>query len=245
MLFTAADLIRSGGPTGINVRYLEYEVTGLFATEMYLYDNTFVAMQLSDAQYVAGLGDAVSGVQIRVHDPWRAQQIGDRIADSLGGYPIYAESWMKQNAQLFGALKLEKLGMGLIIAFITVVAAFSIIGTLTMIVGEKTREIGILRARGLPRASIGRVFLAQGATIGVVGTAAGVLLGLALGWVLDESRLITIDPQIYFVDHLPVHFQPLDLLVVIGTSLTIALGATLPTSRWAAQLQPVDAIRHE
>ena len=225
-------------------RFWRFEVTGTFKTDMYQYDDGFAVMRLDVAQRFAGLGDAVSGLQVRVRDPWKAREVAARLEDRLG-YPYRTEAWQDQNGSLFGALKLEKLGMGLIIAFITVVAAFNIIGTLTMIVGEKTREIGILLAMGLTPASIGRIFRAQGAAIGVVGTSAGLALGILVSLLLDRSGLIRIDPSIYFIDHLPVHLQLSDVLIVILVSLGIALAATVPASRRASRLLPVDAIRHE
>jgi lipoprotein-releasing system permease protein len=223
-------------------RYWQFEVTGTFDTGMFQYDDA--VMRLDVAQEFAGLGDAVSGIQVRVRDPWRAPEVAARLVERLG-YPYRAVAWQDQNQSLFGALKLEKLGMGLIITFITIVAAFNIIGTLTMIVGEKTREIGILLAMGLTQRAIGRVFVAQGAAIGAVGTGVGLALGGGIAWLLNSSRLIRIDPSIYFIDHLPVHVQPLDVGIVILVSLSIALAATLPAARWAAALQPVEAIRHE
>jgi lipoprotein-releasing system permease protein len=186
----------------------------------------------------------VSGIQVRVRDPWAAPAVAARLSEQLG-YPFRTVAWQEQNQSLFGALKLEKLGMGLIITFITIVAAFNIIGTLTMIVGEKTREIGILMAMGLTRRSIGRIFLAQGASIGLVGTAIGLVLGIGVGLVLNSSQVIRIDPSIYFIDHLPVQVEPLDIGIVVLVASTIALHATLPTSRWAAGLEPVEAIRHD
>lgn len=244
-LISSADIRRRNRATGLpDPRYWRFEVTGTFETGMYQYDDQFAVIRLDVAQRFAGLGEAVSGVQVRLKDAWRAREVARRIEDRLG-YPNRIVAWQDQNASLFGALKLEKLGMGLIIAFITVVAAFNIIGTLTMIVGEKTREIGILLAMGLTPRSIGRIFLTQGTSIGVVGTVAGLGLGLVVGLILDGSRLIRIDPSIYFIDHLPVHIRLLDLLGIIAVSLLIAVLATIPASRWAARLQPVDAIRHE
>lgn len=244
-LISGGDLTRInralGRPTP---RYWSFEVTGTFNTGMFQYDDGFAVMRFDEARRFAGMGDAVSGIQVRVRDPWEAAIVAARIGERLG-YPYRTVTWQDQNQSLFGALKLEKLGMGLIITFITIVAAFNIIGTLTMIVGEKTREIGILLAMGLTRQSIGRVFLAQGATIGLVGTSIGLGLGILVSFLLDSSQLIRIDPSIYFIDHLPVQVEVLDVLVVIAVSLSIALLATTPASRWAARLQPVDAIRSE
>jgi lipoprotein-releasing system permease protein len=135
--------------------------------------------------------------------------------------------------------------MGLIIFFIMVVAAFNIVGTLTMVVADKTREIGILQAMGLTAPSVARIFLAQGAIIGLVGTTLGLVGGLVVSYVVDRSGWIRINPAVYFIDHLPVHVEALDVLVVVLTSLAIAVLATLYPSRSAARLTPVEAIRHD
>jgi lipoprotein-releasing system permease protein len=135
--------------------------------------------------------------------------------------------------------------MGLVIFFIMVVAAFNIVGTLTMVVTDKTREIGILRAMGLTSPAIGRVFLVQGAVIGLVGTTLGLVLGLTMAYVVDRSGWVRINPAVYFIDHLPVHIDWRDVAVVVLASLAIAVFATIYPSRSAAALTPVDAIRHE
>ena len=165
-----------------------------------------------------------------MEDPDRAPRIGAALEKRLG-YPYRALDWQTQNASLFSALQLEKLAMGLIIFFIMVVAAFNIVGTLTMVVTDKTREIGILRAMGLTRPPSRRVFLLQGAVIGVVGTAIGLLVGLTVAYVVDRSGWVRIDPAVYFIDHLPVHVEPRDVLVVVVASLAIAVLATLYPSR--------------
>jgi lipoprotein-releasing system permease protein len=225
-------------------RFWKFEVTGLFDTGMFQYDNQFVVLSRQMAQRFTGLGSAVSGIAVRVVDPNRAPEIGAALEKRLG-YPYRALDWQTQNSSLFSALQLEKLAMGLIIFFIMVVAAFNIVGTLTMVVTDKTREIGILRAMGLTSASVGRVFLVQGAVIGGLGTAIGVVLGLSLSYVVDRSGWVRINPAVYFIDHLPVHIEWLDVGVVVLASLAIAICATLYPSRSAASLTPVEAIRHE
>jgi lipoprotein-releasing system permease protein len=225
-------------------RFWKMEVSGVFNTGMFQYDNQFVVMSRQVAQRFTGLGDAVSGIAVRVNDPDLAPRIGAALESRLG-YPYRALDWQTQNASLFSALQLEKLAMGLIIFFIMVVAAFNIVGTLTMVVTDKTREIGILRAMGLTSPAVARVFLVQGAVIGVVGTSIGVLLGLTVSYVVDRSGWVRINPAIYFIDHLPVHIEWLDVAVVVLASLVIALVATVYPSRSAAALTPVEAIRHE
>jgi lipoprotein-releasing system permease protein len=225
-------------------RFWKFEVSGLFQTGMFQYDNQFVVVSREVAQRFTGLGDAVSGIAVRVDDPDRAPEIGAAIEKRLG-YPYRVLDWQTQNVSLFSALQLEKLAMGLIIFFIMVVAAFNIVGTLTMVVADKTREIGILRAMGLTSTSVARVFLLQGGVIGVIGTATGLVLGLAVSYVVDKSGWVRINPAVYFIDHLPVHVEAMDAVIVVIASLAIAVLATLYPSRSAAGLTPVDAIRHE
>jgi len=126
-----------------------------------------------------------------------------------------------------------------------VVAAFNIVSTLTMVVTDKTREIGILKAMGLRSAAVLRVFLMQGLVIGLVGTGIGLVLGVTVGVVIDHFKLIALDPSVYFIDHLPVSIQPLDVLWIVFASIAIAMLATLYPSLQAASLYPVEAIRHE
>lgn len=225
-------------------KYWHFEVSGLFDTGMFQYDNQFVVMSRETAQRFNGLGDAVSGIAVRVRDPERAPEVGARLERKLR-YPYRALDWQTQNQSLFSALQLEKLAMGLIIFFIMVVAAFNIVGTLTMVVADKTREIGILRAMGLTAPAVGRIFLVQGAIIGLVGTMLGLVLGLIVAFVVDKSGWIRIDPSVYFIDHLPIHVEATDVLAVVLASIAVAVLATLHPSMTAARLTPVDAIRHE
>jgi len=225
-------------------RFWRFEVTGIFETGMFQYDNQFVVMARELAQRFTGLGDAVSGIAVRVVDPDRAPEIGEALEKRLG-YPYRALDWQTQNSSLFSALQLEKLAMGLIIFFIMVVAAFNIVGTLTMVVTDKTREIGILRAMGLTSPAVARVFLLQGAVIGAVGTGIGLVIGVVVSYIVDKSGWIRINPAVYFIDHLPVHVEASDALIVVLASFAIAVLATVYPSRSAASLTPVEAIRHE
>ena len=225
-------------------KYRRYEVTGLFETGMYDYDNSYVVMRRQAAQDFAGLGAAVTGLEVRLAHPERATEAAQQLENVLG-YPYRALDWQLQNRSLFSALKLEKLAMGLVVFLICVVAAFNVVGTLTMVVRDKTREIGILMAMGMQRGRIRRVFLIQGVFIGLVGTALGAVLGLIVGASVNRGHLIPIDPSIYFIDHLPVLNNPLDALAVIAASLVIATLAPLYPSTQASRLEPVKAIRYE
>jgi lipoprotein-releasing system permease protein len=225
-------------------RVFRLEVTGVFRTGMYEYDNAYVYLPLDVAQEFAGLGTAVTGLEIRTADRWKAPEVAGRIADKLG-YPYRVQDWQEQNSQLFQALKLEKLGMRVILLLIVLVAAFNIVSTLTMVVKDKTREIGILKAMGMRAGVVRRVFLLQGIVIGAAGTLLGSLLGVAAGVLIDRAKLIKLDAQVYFIDHLPVRITPFDVSWIILASVAIAVVATVYPAIQAARLYPLEAIRHE
>ncbi len=222
----------------------KYVITGIFETGMYEYDSGYAYMELSSAQDLAGLGARVTGIDVRTPDRYQAPMVAQQLADVLG-FPYRTIDWQEQNRSLFQALKLEKLAMGVILLLIVLVAAFNIVSTLTMVVTDKTREIGILKAMGMPAASIRRIFLWQGAAIGVVGTGLGVVLGLVGAWALTRFRLIALDPQVYFIDRLPIQIALSDVFWIVVASLAIAMLATLWPARQASRLFPVEAIRHE
>ena len=221
-----------------------FEVTGIFNTGMYEYDNSYVVISLQDAQQLAMLDEAVTGIEIKTPSRWDALDVAQRLADTLG-MPYRVLDWRQQNNSLFNALKLEKLGMTVILLLIVLVAAFNIVSTLIMVVTDKTREIGILRAMGMPARSIRRVFFAQGLVIGLVGTAFGLALGVAASVLIGQKKLIPLDPVVYFIDHLPVSMQPLDVTLIVLASLAVAALATIYPAVQAARLYPVEAIRHE
>ncbi len=225
-------------------RWWTFEVTGHFRTGMYEYDNAYAVLARDLAQRFAGLDTAVTGIEVRLKDPWQARSVGAELEEMLD-YPYRAFDWQSQNASLFSALQLEKWAMGTVLLLIVIVAAFNIVSTLTMVVRDKTREIGILRAMGLPRRTIRRAFILQGAVIGVVGTTLGTGLGLLVGHLVDTRQFIDLNPAVYFIDHLPVQVDPVDLLFVVVASVVVATLATIYPARQAATLNPVDAIRYE
>ena len=222
----------------------QYRVAGTFRTGMYEYDNKFMYTSLGAAQSLAGLGDAVSGLEVRVPDPMDATEIGAAITDRLG-LPYRTDDWKSMNAALFSALKLEKLAMGIILLLIVIVAAFNIVSTLVMVVTDKTREIGILKSMGLTSKKVLRIFVLQGLVIGIVGSLLGGTGGVLLTWIIDRYELIRIPGDIYFVDHLPVGYDPFDLGVILVSTVLISFLATIYPARQAAALTPVEAIRHE
>jgi lipoprotein-releasing system permease protein len=229
---------------GVVPKVEHFEVTGTVSTGMYEYDNAYAFVALEKAQALAGLGQAVTGIEVRTEDRWQAPIVAPQLASALG-WPFRTVDWQQQNSSLFQALKLEKLGMGVILLLIVLVAAFNIVSTLTMVVADKTKEIGILKAMGMPAKSIRRIFFAQGVVIGVVGTMLGLILGFAAAIGLDKYKFIKLDPAVYFIDHLPVATQPEDVIIIVLSSIAIAAIATLYPSIQASRLFPLEAIRHE
>ena len=231
----------TGQPVPLTMRF---EVTGVFDTGMYEYDNAYMYVALPVAQELAGLGDGVTGIEVKSRNRWDAKEVGDELAKKLE-FPYRTVDWQEQNKSLLQALKLEKLGMGLILLLIVLVAAFNIVSNLTMVVTDKTREIGILKAMGMTSGSVRRVFFAQGLVIGLVGTLLGVVLGIAASLALGKYQFIKLNPEIYFIDHLPVATEAVDIILTIAASVGIAAIATLYPSMQAARLYPIEAIRHE
>lgn len=231
-------------PAGFIPKFKKFEVVGLFKSGMFEYDNQMGYMSLEAAQELLGMGEAVTGLALWVRDPWRVETVAERIEDALG-YPFTLRDWQTTNEGLFSALKLEKMGMTLVLLLIVLVAAFNIVSTLIMVVTDKTREIGILRSMGMTSNGILRVFLLQGLIIGFAGTLLGLVGGIGLSWAIDYFGLISLPGDVYLISEIPITLSPLDVGLIVVLSVLISFTATIYPSRQAARLQPVEAIRHE
>lgn len=234
------------GAAGFTPRVKNARVAAIFSTGMYEYDSSLGIVSLELARDLLGRpdGDWVTGLELTVTDVYKADRIAERVSFELGP-PYYARNWMEMNSSLFAALKLEKIGMAIMVTLIILVASFSIVTALVMLVMEKTRDIAIMMSMGATRQAIRRIFMLQGLIIGAVGTAVGFALGLGICWLLTRYQFIKLPPGVYSLDYLPILLQGSDLaLVAIGSVLLCYLATLYPSNR-AASLEPVDALRYE
>lgn len=220
-----------------------FEVVDLFESGMYEFDGSLAYVQLKDAQKMLRMGEAVTGIEVRIKDVYQAGKIARKIVDGLG-YPYWARDWTQMNRNLFSALKLEKTVMFIILALIILVAAFNIASTLIMMVMQKTRDIAILKAMGATNRSIRRIFVFKGMVIGILGTILGVCLGFLLCTLLQNYQFIELPGDIYYITTLPVKLKGVDVILIAISALVICFFATLYPARQASLLDPVEAIRY-
>ncbi len=222
----------------------QFKVSGYFESGMYEYDQTFAYINIKDAQKVMRMGDAVTGLDIRVTDIYEARNVAQRIVARLG-HRYWAQDWMQMNRNLFKALKLERRVMFIILVLIILVAAFNIASSLIMMVMGKTRDIAILKAMGATERSIRKIFVFNGMVIGSLGTILGLCLGLVVCAVLKRYDIHELTGDIYyFTTTLPVKLEFTDVVSIIAAALLICFFATLYPARQAAKLSPVEAIRY-
>jgi len=228
---------------GVEAETREFTVAGFLNSGMYEFDSRFVYVTLDTARDFFGYGDAGAGlIGVQVRDMMRAQTVARRLEGMLGR-DFRAVDWMELNQNLFQWVKLEKAVMFLLLGLIVLVAAFNIIGILTMMVGERRREIGILLSMGASPRQIQSIFVINGLWLGGLGT----LLGSLLGWLGTQYLIhygIPLPGEVYFVDHVPCIAQWGDFLLVGGAALVITLLATLMPSHEAAHLDPMEIVRY-
>ncbi len=235
-----------GSPTAIGVipKVRRFVVVGIFDSGMSEIDSTLVYMSLGDAQKFFEIGDAVTNIEIRVQDVYQAKTVADSIQRKLG-FPYLTEDWSRLWPNLFSALKLEKTVYFLVLLLMVLIGAFNIISTLIMVVMEKRKDIAILQSMGATRAGIRKIFLIKGCVIGVVGTALGVLFGLAICLLIQKYRFIELPKDVFLISTVPVRIYWSNFLLVGFASLGVCLLASIYPARQAAKLDPVEIIRYE
>ena len=230
-------------PMGPMPRQRRFKVVGTFRLGLFEVDSSTGFVSLEQGMRLAGT-DRVDRIELKVANIYDAPRIADQIAADLGA--AYAtQDWADINKQLYSALLLEKIGMGIGIGLIVAVAALNIVASLILLVMEKTRDIAILKTMGASSRSITLIFLLQGSIIGVIGTLIGAVSGATLAHVFDTYRVITIPSDVYQVSYLPFKVQTGDLIAVVLGAVVVCFVATLYPSRQAARLDPAQALRYE
>jgi lipoprotein-releasing system permease protein len=239
-------------PTGVVPRIKQFKVIGLFQTNSVEYDAGLALIHMDDAAKLYRMGDKVSGVQLKLDDLFQAPAVAQQLANQLHGN-YYISDWTQQHSNLFSAIQMEKRVMSIIMTLIVAVAAFNIVSTLVMAVNDKRADIAIMRTFGASPRSIMQIFIVQGALIGLIGTALGVIFG-----VLIALNIETVVPfiehlfgvkflaaGIYPINEVPSHLEWSDVVVITVTSFVLSLLATLYPSWHASRTNPAEALRYE
>lgn len=236
----------TSSPFGLMPKYRRFVIAGVYKSGLVEYESGLAYAALQEAQKFFGMGDAISGLEVRVTQIYDSPQIAHRIIEALGGLSsgFYAQPWTESNKPLLDAMKLEKKVYFIVLLLIIIMASFSIISTLIMIVLEKRRDIAVLKTMGASTASIGRVFRMQGAVIGSVGT----VLGLALGYTgcLALQRYgFPLDERIFQMSTVPVRMEFWNFVIVGLAAFSICFVATIYPARRASSVEPSEVLRYE
>jgi len=239
-------------PAGIVPRLKQFTVVGVFEVGHYEFDSGLAVIHMADAQKLYQLGDAVSGVRLKLNDLMAAPHVAQELARTLTS-SVYISDWTRQNATYFRAIEIEKRMMFIILTLIIAVAAFNIVSALVMVVTDKQSDIAILRTLGASPASIMKIFMVQGTIIGVVGTILGLIGGVTLALNIDAvvkffEHLLSIQilsREVYYISDFPSDLQFDDVLVIAVTAFTLTLLATIYPSFRASRTKPAEALRYE
>ena len=242
----------SSTPIGMVPRTRSFTVSGIFSSGHYEYDSTLVLIHMKDAQVLFRLGENVSGVRVKLNDTDKARSVSRELGNTLR-IDGYVTDWTTQNATYFRAVEIEKRMMFVILALIIAVAAFNLVSTLVMVVTDKHPDIAILRTLGASPGMIMKIFVVQGAVIGVIGTLIGVVAGILLALNIDvvvpfiESMagFKVLSPEVYFLSELPSDLKWNDVWTTAVIALLLSLLATLYPSWQASRVNPAEALRYE
>lgn len=243
---TAVSVATRLTPAGLQPRprYTQFHVAGIFDSGWYQYDAKWAYISLAAAQRLTGSGNTAGVIRMKVSDIYQVDEIGKKVR-TVGGEGFVTTDWQELNRPLFAALQLQHRVIIIFFTLLIIIAALNIITTLTMMVIEKHRDIAILRAQGATPQAIRRIFLLQGLIIGVVGVGIGLAFGLALCWIANRYKLISIPAEIYSISHITLRVQAFDYVWIAAIAIVISLLATLYPARAAAQLPPIEALHHE
>lgn len=231
-------------PFGPRPSYFPMRVVGIFETGFYDLDATWALTSLTNAQRILSAGDVVNSIELKLDDMQQAGAVAEALEAQLDP-ALAASSWMEQNRPLLGALRTERTVTVVTIGLIQLVAALNILVTLTMMVMEKTRDIGVLMAMGATRAQIRRIFLWQGLLIGGAGTVLGLVVGFAICHFAGANQWIKLDEQVYALGYLPFATHWTDAIWVAAAALGVSLLATLHPARSATSILPAEALRYD
>jgi len=239
-------------PAGILPRLKQFTVVGIFEVGMFEYDSGLALIHLEDAQKLYGMGDRASGVRLKLHDLFQSREVTRDLMARLRG-DLYVSDWTRSHANYFRAVQIEKTMMFIILLLIVAVAAFNIVSTLVMAVTDKQPDIAILRTLGASPGGIMKIFIVQGALIGLIGTLIGVAGGIALALNIDVvvpflERVLNVQflsREVYYITDLPSDLQKSDVIAIALVSLALSFLATLYPSWRAARVNPAEALRYE
>ncbi len=235
-----------GTPSAVGMipRVKRFVVVGLFDSGMAEFDGSLIYMSIADAQSLAGIQNAVTGVEVRTQRIEDAPAIASRIAHDAVQFPYEARDWMQMNRNVFIALRLEKLVYFLVLSLMLVVAGFSILATLIMVVMEKRKDIAILKSMGATDGSIARIFVLKGLVIGLFGAILGNVGGLSISWLISKYKL-PLPHGVFFVQTVPVVIVPEYFAAVTVAAFVVCFLVTLYPASRASRVAPVDVMRYE
>lgn len=229
----------------VRPRTRDFRVIGVFKTGVFEFDSRFVYIDIGDAARFFDFEASTRGIGVRTDDIWRAAEVDDAIDARLEAIGYFGtNNWIRLNSNLFSYIKVEKILMFLLLTLIVLIAAFNLVGMLTMVIMEKRSEIGILRSMGASSRGIMSIFMMEGTIIGTVGTVVGTAVGLGVCAILSAVEL-DLPPDVYFINTLPVAVQWTDVALVAAASLVISFVATLYPSWEACNMPPLEAIQYE